>query len=408
MCPWSPRRPARSSAPSAARSLTRRSRCARCCAWAGTLPAVEEAEAIQRHDTDRRYLILGAGTAAVNAAQAIRDRDGTGTITLLADEEELPYKRPQLTKHMFDGTDAEARAKYFTLHDQAWYAERNITLALGKKIVSLNPAEKRVTLEDGAVCEYDKCIYALGSHFFVPPFGGNDDPRVKTIRTIRDIEEIRTFLEKGKRAVVIGGGVVGLEAAWELKQYGCDVTVLEAMPALMANKLDPVASAMLQGFFEEGSVKILAGAMTDRYENGTIYLKDGTALPAEVVVVSAGVRANGQLAADAGAEQNKAVVVNERMETSLPDLYGAGDCVEFAGMNYALWPEASRQGEVAGAQRCGRSAHLRRGDLRHEHGGGGPEPVHHRQSLRRRRSAPAHRGVPGRRPWKPGEILLPG
>ena len=314
---------------------------------------VEEAEAIQRHDTDRRYLILGAGTAAVNAAQAIRDRDGTGTITLLADEEELPYKRPQLTKHMFDGTDAEARAKYFTLHDQAWYAERNITLALGKKIVSLNPAEKRVTLEDGAVCEYDKCIYALGSHFFVPPFGGNDDPRVKTIRTIRDIEEIRTFLEKGKRAVVIGGGVVGLEAAWELKQYGCDVTVLEAMPALMANKLDPVASAMLQGFFEEGGVKILAGAMTDRYENGTIYLKDGTALPAEVVVVSAGVRANGQLAADAGAEQNKAVVVNERMETSLPDLYGAGDCVEFAGMNYALWPEASRQGEVAGANAAG-------------------------------------------------------
>lgn len=81
----------------------------------------------------------------------------------------------------------------------------------------------------------------------MPPFGGNDDPRVKTIRTIRDIEEIRTFLEKGKRAVVIGGGVVGLEAAWELKQYGCDVTVLEAMPALMANKLDPVASGHAPG-----------------------------------------------------------------------------------------------------------------------------------------------------------------
>ena len=120
----------------------------------------------------------------------------------------------------------------------------------------------------------------------------------------------------------------------------------------MANKLDPVASAMLQGFFEEGSVKILAGAMTDRYENGTIYLKDGTALPAEVVVVR---RRPGQrpAAADAGAEQNKAVVVNERMETSLPDLYGAGDRVEFAGMNYAPWPEASRQGEVASANAAG-------------------------------------------------------
>ena len=316
---------------------------------------VEEGQAVEKHNTDQHYLILGAGTAALNAAKAIRDRDETGTITLVADEEELPYKRPQLTKHMFDGTDAEARAKYFTLHDADWYAQQNITLALGKKIVSLGPAAKAVTMEDGTVYNYDKCIYALGSHFFVPPFGGSDDPRVKTIRTIRDIEEVREFLEKGKRAVVIGGGVVGLEAAWELKKYGCDVTVLEAMPALMANKLDPTASSMLQTLFEEGGVKILAGAQTDRYEDGAIYLKDGTVLPAEVVVVSCGVRANGQLAAEAGAELNKAIVVNERMETNLPDVYAAGDCVEFQGVNYALWPEASRQGDVAGANAAGDS-----------------------------------------------------
>ena len=314
---------------------------------------VEEEEAIERHDSDNRYLILGAGTAALNAAKAIRDRDATGTITMVSEEDELPYKRPQLTKHMFDGTDAEARAKYFTLHDKAWYDEQRIRLDFGKKITALDPAAKKVTMEDGTVYEYDKCVYALGSHFFVPPFGGHEDPHVKTIRTIRDIEEVRAFLEKGKRAVVIGGGVVGLESAWELAKYGCEVTVLEAMPALMANKLDPTASSMLQNLFEEGGVKILAGAQTDRYENGAIYLKDGTVLPAEVVVVSCGVRANSQLASDAGAELGKAILVNERMETSLPDVYGAGDCVEFEGMNYALWPEASRQGEVAGANAAG-------------------------------------------------------
>ena len=314
---------------------------------------VEESEAIQHNDTDNRYLILGAGTAALNAAKAIRDRDATGSIIMVAEEAELPYKRPQLTKHMFDGTDAEARAKYFTLYEKAWYDEQRIQLDLGKRILSLDPAAKKVTMEDGSVYEYDKCVYALGSHFFVPPFGGSDDPRVKTIRTIRDIEEVAAFLEKGKRAVVIGGGVVGLEAAWELAKYGCDVTVLEAMSALMANKLDPTASSMLQKLFEDGGVKILSGAQTDRYEDGAIYLKDGTVLPAEVVVVSCGVRANGQLAADAGAEMGKAILVNERMETSLPDVYGAGDCVEFEGMNYALWPEASRQGEVAGANAAG-------------------------------------------------------
>ncbi len=314
---------------------------------------VEEAEAIEKHNTDRRYLILGAGTAAVNAAKAIRDRDDTATITLIADEKELPYKRPQLTKHMFDGTDAEARAKYFTLHDADWYAGQQITLELGKKIASLDAAGKKVVMEDGSTYEYDKCIYALGSHFFVPPFEGNQDPRVKTIRTIEDIEQVRTYLGEGKQAVVIGGGVVGLEAAWELKKYGCTVTVLETMSALMANKLDTTASSMLQGLFEGGGVTILANAQTERYQDGNIYLNDGTVLPADVVVVSCGVRANSQLAAEAGAKIDRAIVVNEKMETSLPDVYGAGDCVEFQGMNYALWPEATRQGEVAGANAAG-------------------------------------------------------
>lgn len=314
---------------------------------------VEEEEAPEKHNTDRRFLILGAGTAAVNAAKAIRDRDDTAVITLVSDEKELPYKRPQLTKHMFDGTDAEARAKYFTLHEESWYTDQRITLDLGKKIASLDPAAKKVVMEDGSTYDYDKCIYALGSYFFVPPFGGREAPQIKTIRTIEDIEEVREYLGQSKQAVVIGGGVVGLEAAWELKKYGCSVTVLETMPALMANKLDPTASSMLQNLFETGGVKILANAQTDRYQDGKIYLEDGTVLPADVVVVSCGVRANSKLAVDAGAKVDRAIVVNERMETSLPDVYGAGDCVEFDGMNYALWPEASRQGEVAGANAAG-------------------------------------------------------
>lgn len=314
---------------------------------------VEEEAVVMKNNTDRRYLILGAGTAAVNAAKAIRERDETGTITMVADEKELPYKRPQLTKHMFDGTDAEARAKYFTLYDESWYAERNIRLELGKKILSLDAGAKKVTMVDGTVYEYDKCVFALGSHFFVPPFGGSDHERVKTIRTIQDIEEVREFLGQSKQAVVIGGGVVGLEAAWELKKYGCTVTVLEAMPALMANKLDPTASAMLSKLFTDGGVEIKTAAQTERYADGKIYLKGGEELAADVVVVSCGVRANSTLAAQAGAEIGKAILVNEKMETSLPDVYGAGDCVEFGGMNYALWPEASRQGEVAGANAAG-------------------------------------------------------
>ena len=306
-----------------------------------------------KHNTDQRYLILGAGTAAVNAAKAIRERDETGTITMISEEDELPYKRPQLSKHMFDGTDEAAKAEFFTLYDAQWYADRNIQLDFGQRITALNPSAKQVTMEDGTVYEYDKCIYALGSHFFVPPFQGCNQPKVKTIRTLKDIQDVNGFLTHRKQAVVIGGGVVGLEAAWDLKKYGCQVTVLEAAPALMMKNLNDTASAMLTQLLEDKGITVLTGVETERFDGETLYLKDGAQLTADVVIVSCGVRANGALAAEAGADMGKAVLVNEKMETSLPDVYGAGDCVEFGGKNYALWPEASRQGEVAGANAAG-------------------------------------------------------
>ena len=158
-----------------------------------------------------------------------------------------------------------------------------------------------------------------------------------TIRTLTDIAKAAEFLKDGKQAVVIGGGVVGLEAAWELKKYQCDVTILEAMPSLMSNKLDSSASHMLQEIFEANGIRILAGASTKKFEDRKIYLEDGTVIPADLVVVSCGVRANSAIAADAGVEIGRAILVNDRMETNIPDLYAAGDCVEFEGMNYALW-----------------------------------------------------------------------
>ena len=303
--------------------------------------------------TDRRYVILGAGRAALSAAEAIRTRDASGSIVMISDETELPYNRTMLTKNMFAGPEP----KVFNVYGEDWYAAHNIQLVLGKKIASLDPAEKKVVLADGEVYEYDKCVYALGSHFFVPPFQGHDDPHVTTIRTLADIAKVASFLGESKNAVVIGGGVVGLEAAWELKKYGCSVTVLEAMPSLMSNKLDPAASRMFQDIFEQNGIRVLASASTQKYENGAIHLADGTVIPADVVVVSCGVRANSAIAAAAGVEMGRAILVNDRMETNIPDLYAAGDCVEFAGMNYALWPEADSQGQVAGANACGDEAH---------------------------------------------------
>jgi len=187
----------------------------------------------------------------------------------------------------------------------------------------------------------------------VPPFQGCEDPHVTTIRTIQDVEKVKKLLEAGKEAVLVGGGVVGLEAAWELKKYGCNVTVLEAAPSLMANKLDPAASGLLQKLVEKSGIRVIVNAATEKYEDGEIVLRDGTRIPANVVVVSCGVRANSLIAEAAGVKLNRAIVVNDRMETNVPDVFAAGDCVEFEGMNFALWPEADNQGKVAGANAAG-------------------------------------------------------
>ncbi|MDO5140374.1 MAG: FAD-dependent oxidoreductase [Eubacteriales bacterium] len=310
---------------------------------------VSEEKVEFRNDTDNVYVILGSGTAALNAAEAIRERDASGRILMITEETELPYNRPMLTKNMFAGPEP----KIFRIHDREWFDERNIELLMGRTVASLDPEERTIALADGETVSYDKCIYALGAHFFVPPFEGHKDERVTTIRTLSDIEKVQTLLGPDKQAVVIGGGVVGLEAAWELRKFGCDVTILEAMPSLMSNKLDKTASLLLQDIFEDKGVHIIANAQTERFADKQIFLKDGAAIPADVVVVSCGVRANVSVAQAAGAAVGRAIIVNSKMETGIPNVYAVGDCAEFEGMNYALWPEASDQGKTAGANACG-------------------------------------------------------
>lgn len=152
-----------------------------------------------------------------------------------------------------------------------------------------------------------------------------------------------------EHVVVIGGGVLGLEAAWELKKAGCQVTVLEAACQLMGRQLDDAAGEMLKHISEQQGVQIYTGvsiASIDGEDNVTgVTLTDGRTFPAELVIVSAGVRANTALAKTAGIEVDRAVIVNSKMETNVPDIYACGDCAQYDGLNYAIWPEASEQGK---------------------------------------------------------------
>ncbi len=314
---------------------------------------VESETTAYRKDTSNLYAILGNGAAGFNAAKAIRERDKTGGVYIISNEEYPSYNRPMLTKSLVAGLDAEQIA----IQDASWYEENNVVQILGRQVTSIDTEEKEILTEDGAKFKYTKLIYALGSECFIPPITGADKPEVVAIRKLSDTQKVTELLEKTKEAVVIGGGVLGLEAAWELKKAHCKVTVLELAPRLMGRQLDAGAGEMLKSIGEGQGIAIHTGVQISAIEGEEhvtgVRLGDGTVIPAQLVIVSCGVRSNIQIAKEAGAAVDRAVIVDSHMASSVPDIYACGDCAQYEGINYAIWPQAVEQGKTAGANAAG-------------------------------------------------------
>lgn len=303
-----------------------------------------------------KYVILGNGAAGHNAAMAIRSRDQEGSLVMVSDEPYRSYHRPQLTKALL----SDMRLDQIAIKPEAWYEENGITQILGFTAVKIDPQEKMVSLNDGRKLQYEKLIYALGSECFIPPIEGREKEGVIAVRRFHDAQKVARLLQDTKHAAVIGGGVLGLEAAWELRQAGAEVTVLEAAPMLMGRQLDAAAGEVLKEICAEQGVKVMTGVqaaeLLGEQRVRAVKLSDGTEIPAELVIISSGVRANIALAKEAGLAVNRAVIVNEKMETNLPDIHACGDCAEYRGANYALLIQAVSEGKVAGAQAAGDSS----------------------------------------------------
>ena len=301
----------------------------------------------------KRYFILGGGAAALEAAKAIREKDPSGLIVLLTDEPALPYMRPALTKQLL----ADVSAQDIQLEPPAWYDApgRDILVLMGRTVSCIDPENKTVSLADGLVFPYDKLIYALGARCFVPPFEGSDRQNVIAVRTAEDARRVRQIAKTAKSAVVIGGGVLGLEAAWGLHQAGMAVSVVEFDARVMARQVDEDTSERIARAMKDRGVKLYTCASTAKVDDAGLHLTDGRLLPADLVIVSAGVRANAEIAAAAGIRVDRKILVDEHMATSVPDVYAAGDCA-VCGVSYALWDEACEMGRVAGINAAGGDA----------------------------------------------------
>lgn len=310
-----------------------------------------------RKDTDETFVMIGGGAAAVNAAEAIRQRNTTAKIIILSEENKFIYNRPQLTKDFM----ADYETAGFLLKEREWYVDHNIDLRLGVKAVSIDPTTKTIVLNDESTVTYSKLILTTGASCFIPPIKGSVNENVVVIRNTKDVDKIKDLIPMIKKVVVIGGGILGLEAAWQFKKLDLEVTVLELAPMLMTRQLDDLSSTRLRKVVESQNIAVHTAVQITEItaENNWakgVLLADGRFIEGDLVVVSAGVKANVDLAKAMGITLGRAIIVNDKMETNLPDVYAAGDCVEFGGINYAIWPQALEQGRIAGANAAGDSA----------------------------------------------------
>lgn len=303
-----------------------------------------------------RYVIVGGGIAGLAAAEAIRGACPDARMALISNESEPPYYRLNLTRYLA----GEVEADRLPIHPDAWYSEQGIRLLLGEEAAGIDPAGHAVQLANGVSEPYDKLILACGAHPFMPPIEGSALEGVTAMRTRRDADRILDAIRPGAPWVVIGGGILGLETAGALSRRGAQVTVVENFGWLLPRQLDAFAASRLHAFVANKGIEVLYQRQTAAFEgNGRVQavrLADGSRLPAEGVIVAAGIRSNSHLARKAGLEANQGIVVDAHLATSHPDIFAAGDVAEHRGIVYGLWEPARYQGQIAGLNAAGQPA----------------------------------------------------
>ncbi|WP_068785132.1 nitrite reductase large subunit NirB [Paenibacillus phocaensis] len=297
--------------------------------------------------TDREKLVvIGNGMAGISAVEQILKLTTKFDITVFGSEPHPNYNRIMLS-YVLEGSKT---MDDIVLNDLNWYQNNGITLHMGTTVERIDADAKEVVAENGLRVPYDKVLIATGSTSFILPIPGSDKEGVVGFRDIADCEQMLQAARTCKKAAVIGGGLLGLEAAKGLVQLGMDVTVVHLMEDLMERQLDPQAAGMLQAELERQGIKFKMGAQTtellgDRRVSG-LRFADGTELEAEFVVMAVGIKPNVAVAKASGLEVNRGIVVNDYLQTSLEGVYSVGECTEHRGICYGLVAPLFEQGMV--------------------------------------------------------------
>ncbi|RQO43505.1 FAD-dependent oxidoreductase [Rhodococcus sp. KBW08] len=314
--------------------------------------------------TNRRFVIVGGGLAGAKIAEALRDRDFDGEITVLSEEDHLPYERPPLSKEFFAG---KKTLPEFTVHDGEWFRDHHIDLRPGTTATAINPAAHTVSLPDGSTISYDKLALATGSRSRRLDIPGSDAEGVHYVRTVDQAAALLRTLAADKKLVVIGAGWIGLEIAASARGFDVEVTVLEHAGLPLESTLGPEMGEVFAALHRQNGVDLRTGTdvsaiSVDGDHASGVTLSDGTVIPADAVLIAVGALPNTELASEAGIDVDNGVLVDAGLQSSDPDIVAVGDiaAAQHPILNSRIrvehWANALNQPETAADTMLGRPA----------------------------------------------------
>ena len=294
------------------------------------------------------YIIVGDGVAGAAATESIRANDPDGSIKIFTDEKYPFYARMRLPEFL----SGEISLERLILKNDAWYKEQGIDLYLDEPVIDADPAKKTITTKKSGVFSYQKLLLAVGSHSFIPPIKGADQKGVFSLRDIKDAIAIKEHIKDKKKGVIIGAGLLGLEAGKALMRHGIEIDVVEYLDRLLPKQLDAEGARVLKSIMEKIGYCFFLGFHIKEItkDNGQlkVLMRNGAKVFGDIVLISAGVRTNLMLARKLGLDINIGIVVNDHMQTSELNIFAAGDAAEHKGRFYGIWPAAKEQGKIAG------------------------------------------------------------
>ena len=312
---------------------------------------------------DRHLVIVGAGPAGLATARSYRDGGGMGRVTMLTPEPYAPYRRPPLTKEYLRG---EASREELPIESDDWYEENGVELMLLTNVSAIDGEGQTVITDEGEKLSYDACVLATGSEPVRPPVPGGDDPEILTMRTVENSTRLQDRVGEGDRAVVVGSGFIGCEAAASLSMRGAEVTLASHERSPQRRRLGTEVGERIEGWLRGFGVDLRLGvgiAGVERNDDGfVVNLDEGEALDTGTVLFATGVRSRIQLASEAGLEVEHGVITDSSMRASAPGIYAVGDVAqaynESAGRHLSVehWGDALEHGRIAGLVIAGREA----------------------------------------------------